>query len=226
VFLGLVLGSIVTNVDSMVTPETREFLEKIGGTGSLLDVFLSVEFSIAALAVSGYAIAAVLRLSSEEAAGHAEMVLATATARRRWLASHTVIALAGSALLLLLMSSAVSLTLGIQSGDIAGVAGRVVPAGLAQVPAIWVVAGMAVALFGAARRLGSAAWALLVAFLLLGQLGDLLSLPETVMRLSPFAHVPHAPAEGITSAPLLGLLVVSAALLAAGAGMFRRRDVA
>jgi ABC-2 type transport system permease protein len=224
-FLGLVLGSIVTNVDQMVTPQTREFLEKLGGTGSLLDVFLSVEFSIAALAISGYAIASVLRLGSEEANGHAEVVLATATARRTWYASHTVIALAGSAVLLLVMGTAASLTLGIQNGDVAGTLGRLVPAGLAQVPGVWVVAGLAAALFGLARRLGAVAWAALVLFLLLGELGDLFSLPEAVMRLSPFAHAPRAPAEAITAGPVVGLLAVALALVATGAALLQRRDV-
>jgi ABC-2 type transport system permease protein len=226
VFLGLVLGSIVTNVDDMVSPETRDFLERVGGTGSLLDVFLSVEFSIAAFAVSGYAIASVLRLSSEEGSGHAEVVLATATGRRRWFASHTVIALAGSALLLLLMSAAAGLALGAQTGDVTGTLRTLVPAGLAQVPGVWVVAGVAAALFGLGRRLGVLAWAALVTFLLLGQLGDLLSLPESVMRLSPFAHAPHAPAEAITAGPLLWLLAVALGLVAAGAELLRRRDIA
>jgi len=224
-FLGLVLGSIVTNVDQMVTPQTREFLEKLGGTGSLLDVFLSVEFSFAALAVSAYGIAAVLRLSSEETAGHAEVVLATATARRTWYASHTLIAMAGSAALLLLMATAVSVSLGLQNGDIAGTLGTVVPAGLVQVSGAWVVGGLAAALFGAARRLGAVAWAALVLFLLIGELGDLFSLPEWVMRLSPFSHVPRAPAEAITTAPVLGLLAVGLALVALGAALFQRRDV-
>ena len=226
VFLGLVLGSVVTTVDQMVTPQARELLEKIGGTGALLDVVLSVEFSAVALAVSGYAVAAVLRLGAEEASGHAEVVLATATTRRRWFASHAVVALAGSAVLMLLMSTAVSLSLGLQTGDPTGTLGRVVPAGLAQVPAIWVVAGAAAALLGAARRLGGVAWGLLVAFLLLGQLGDLLALPRTVMRLSPFAHVPRAPAEPVTAASLWGLLAVGLALFAAGTALFRHRDLA
>ena len=226
VFLGLVLGSIVRNVDAMVTPETRVFLEKLGGTGSLVDVFLSVEFAFAAMAVSCYAIAAVLRLSSEETSGHAEVVLATATARRSWYASHVVIALIGSALLLALMGAAAGLTLGVQTGDVPGTVRSLVAAGLVQAPAAWVVGGLAAALFGAARRLGTMAWAVLVVFLLLGEFGELFSLPETVMRLSPFAHSPRAPAEAITTVPMLVLLAVALALVASGAALLRRRDVA
>ncbi|HEY7718385.1 MAG TPA: hypothetical protein VH915_06470 [Pedococcus sp.] len=224
-FLGLVLGSIVTNVDEMVTPQTREFLEAIGGTGALLDVFLSVEFSIAALAVSGYAIATVLRLASEEASGHAEVVLATATERWQWYAAHLAVALAGSAALLALMAVGVGTTLGMQQGDVAGALGSVVPAALAQVPAVWVMAGVAAALFGLARRLGAVAWGVLVAFLLLGELGPLLGLPETLMDVSPFAHSPRAPAAAVTATPVLALLAVAAVLVLAGAALLRRRDV-
>ena len=90
---------------------------------------------------------------------------------------------------------------------------------------MWVVAGLAAALFGLARRLGAVAWAALVLFLLLGELGDLFSLPESVMRLSPFAHAPRAPAEAVTAAPVVGLLAVALALVAAGAALLQRRDV-
>jgi ABC-2 type transport system permease protein len=224
VFLGLILGSIVRNVEDMVTPETRVLLEKLGGTGSLVDIFLSVEFSFAALAVSCYAIAAILRLSSEETSGHTEVVLATATARRSWYASHVVIALVGSALLLALMGAAAGLALGVQTGDVPGTVRTLVAAGLVQAPAAWVVGGLAAALFGAARRLGTMAWAALVVFLLLGELGEVFSLPETVMRLSPFAHSPRAPAEAITATPVLALLALALALVVSGAELFRRRD--
>jgi ABC-2 type transport system permease protein len=225
VFLGLIIGSIVRNVEDMVTPETRELLEKLGGTGSLVDIFLSVEFSFASLAVSAYAITAVLRLSSEETSGHGEVVLATATARRTWYASHVLIALVGSALLLALMGAAAGLALGVQTGDVPGTVWSLVAAGLVQAPAAWVVAGLAAAFFGATRRLGTLAWAALVVFLLLGEFGELFSLPEAVMRLSPFAHSPRAPAEAITTTPVLALLALALALVASGAELFRRRDV-
>lgn len=52
-----------------------------------------------------------------------------------------------------------------------------VAAAVAQLPAVWVVLGLVVALFGLLPRWVTAAWALLVGFLLLGELGPLFGLP-------------------------------------------------
>jgi ABC-2 type transport system permease protein len=68
-------------------------------------------------------------------------------------------------------------------------------------------------------------WAVLVACVLAGELGALLELPSFVLDLSPFAHVPRAPAAEVTASPLIGLGAVAALLVAAGLIGFRRRDV-
>ena len=88
---------------------------------------------------------------SEDATNGAPVVLATAAERWQWYAAHLTVALAGSAALLILMGVGVATTLGMQQGDVAGALGNVVPAALAQVPAVWVMAGVAAALFGVAR---------------------------------------------------------------------------
>lgn len=223
--LGLFVGSVVTNLGDIVSPETKQFLEKVGGTGALEDVFLSVEFSFMAIAVSGYAIATLLRMTGEEAEGRAELVLATRVTRLQWFLSHTVIAVLCSGLLALVIGTTAGLAVGAAKGDVAEGFGHVMPAALAQVPAVWVLAAVGAALYGIARRLGVVAWAVLVACLLLGQLGDVLGLPQVVMDASPFAHSPKAPAEAITATPLLVLTAIALALGAVGLGGFRRRDV-
>src|ERR687892_37512 len=107
-------------------------------------------------------------------------------------------------------------------------AGRVEPllgSSLALAPAVWVLAGAAVALFGFVPRAAPAAWGVLGACFLVAFLGPLLSLPEWVMDLSPFTHVPLLPAEDLSIAPLAVLTAVAAALTALGLVGFRRRDV-
>jgi ABC-2 type transport system permease protein len=116
------------------------------------------------------------------------------------------------------------LTYGIAAGDLGQVV-RLVGAALAFVPALWVLAGVAFAVFGLAPRAVGAVWAALVACFVIGLLGQLLDLPDRVMDLSPFQHVPQMPVEGFAPAPTAMLTAVAAALLALGLAGFRRRDV-
>lgn len=89
------------------------------------------------------------------------------------------------------------------------------------------VAGFVVAAFGLLpRRLATVAWAGLGACLLLGQLGEILKLPQAVVNLSPFGHIPTAPVEAVTATPPIALTAAAAGLGIAGLVSFRRRDLA
>jgi ABC-2 type transport system permease protein len=87
------------------------------------------------------------------------------------------------------------------------------------------VAATAVLLFGFVPRAVPAAWGVLAAVLLLGQLGPVLKLPQWAMDLSPFSHVPKLPGGHYGSTPLLWLTLVAVALCAAGLVGLRRRDL-
>jgi ABC-2 type transport system permease protein len=60
---------------------------------------------------------------------------------------------------------------------------------------------------------------------LVSVLGPLLGLPDWVLELSPFEHVPQLPADDFRAGPLLALCAVAAALTAVGMLAFRRRDL-
>ena len=79
-----------------------------------------------------------------------------------------------------------------QTGD-AGQFPRLLGAALAQVPAAWVLAGLALAIFGLLPRATLAAWAALALCLALAELGPVLELSQSVIDLSPFAHSPQLP---------------------------------
>lgn len=55
--------------------------------------------------------------------------------------------------------------------------------------------------------------------------GDLLQLPGWAMGLSPFEHLPAMPADPFDPLPVVVLLLVVAALGAAGLDALRRRDL-
>jgi ABC-2 type transport system permease protein len=60
----------------------------------------------------------------------------------------------------------------------------------------------------------------------MGQLGALFDLPQWLLNLSPFSHVPRAPAEAFAIVPVLWLLVAAFGLAAVGVAAFRHRDLA
>ncbi len=223
--LGLVLGNIAGNVSGFVdSPSAQEMVTKLGGVEGLTDAFISAEMGIMGLIASIYGIQSVLRLRSEETGQRAEPLLATSVSRTGWAWSHLAVALGGSALLLAAVGVGAGLSHGAQSGDM-GRFGPVFVSALVQVPAAWVLTGIVVLAFGAAPRLVVVGWVALVVFLLLGQLGPLLELDQWAMDLSPFTHIPRFPAADVDPVPLVWLVLITAALVAAGLAAFRRRDI-
>ena len=96
---------------------------------------------------------------------------------------------------------------------------------VALAPAVWVLIGLGVALFGLLPRAVAAVWGALAACYLAAFLGPLLGLPDWVMDISPFTHVPLLPAADLDVVPLLVLTAVAVALCAVGLVGFRRRNV-
>ena len=152
------------------------------------------------------------------------MVLATATSRVTWAASHAVVALLGVAMLMLVTGLGIGVGHAIAVSDPSQVL-RLVAAATTRIPAAWVMVGLAVAIWGLWPRLTWLAWVLFVAFLVMGEFGALWELPRWVMNLSPFAHSPIAPGPAPDHTALPVLLAAAAALLAVGLGRFARRDV-
>jgi ABC-2 type transport system permease protein len=54
--------------------------------------------------------------------------------------------------------------------------------------------------------------------------GQLFELPDWLIDMSPFQHVPHVPIEGFSLGSTAALVAVAVALLAVGFAGFRRRD--
>ena len=222
--LGLVIGNIASSVDQIAdSPGVEDMLRKMGGgQGSLLDAFFGTELRFLAVGAAAYGIATALRLRAEENSGRAEVVLATPVSRWRWLASHLVIAAAGSVWLLAVVGVGAGLAAGSVSST--GVT-ELLPAALATAPAVLVCVGLTVLLFGLLPRLSTAAWAVLAVFVVLGEFGALLSLPGWALGLSPFDHLGSLPGGDANAAGLVGLLVVALVAGGVGGSAFRRRDL-
>ncbi|SEG96836.1 ABC-2 type transport system permease protein [Nonomuraea solani] len=224
---GGMFGSLAQSVGTIIqdNPRLAAMLALMGGEGALVDTFLATVLGLLGLVAGGYAVQATLRLRTEESALRAEPVLATAVRRASWTAGHLGAALAGTVVILAAGGLAAGLTHGIRAGGPAAEVPRLVAAAVLQAPAGWTLAGLAMLLFGALPRLVALAWAALVAFALIAQLGELLRLDDRVMSLSPFTHLPQLPGGTVTAGPLLWLTGVAAALAVAGVLAFGARDV-
>jgi putative exporter of polyketide antibiotics len=88
-----------------------------------------------------------------------------------------------------------------------------------------VLAAFAVALFGLQPRLAPAAWGMLTAYLVLLTVGATLQLNQWLLDLSPFSHIPKAPAADVSATPLVWLVSIAVVLTAAGLSGLRRRDI-
>lgn len=224
---GASLGLVAQGVGDLLddNAQLRSFLAERGGAQGIVDAYLASSVGFVGILAAAYAVQATLRLRSEERELRAEPILATGVDRARWTLSHFVFAVVGSAIPLAAAGLGAGLVHGLRTGDVTAQVPRLLVAALVQLPAAWVLAGIALALFGLVPRWASASWALLAAFLVLAQLGQVLGLDERILDLSPFAHVPKLPGGELHAAPLVALTAVAAALVGAGLVGFRRRDV-
>jgi ABC-2 type transport system permease protein len=224
---GVVLGGAASSVGDMVADNQNleEIFTRMGGRTGIVDAYLVSVMAILGLLAAGYAIQATLRLRAEETSGRAEPVLATAVGRLQWAASHLVFSVMGSALVLVAAGLTVGLTYGATTPDLGRQLSRVLEGALVQVPAVWVMAAVAVALVGLAPRFAGVAWGVLGLCVILGLVGAALQLDQWVMNLSPFTHLPKVPGGALAATPLVVLLAVALALGGAGLAGLRRREI-
>ncbi|MFD7200499.1 ABC transporter permease [Streptomyces sp. NPDC059893] len=217
---GIAFGGMTQGATDLVgdNRKTRDIIERMGGQSGVTDAFLATMVGMLGMVAALYIVSSVLRLSGEETSQRAEPVLAAAVGRLRWAAGHLAIAFGGAALIMVLGGLGLGIGYGKNFGPVLG-------ACLTQLAAIWVIGGLAVLLFGVFPRAAVAAWAVAGIALLIGWIGPAFELPQPVMNLSPFGHLPKLPGGEMEWTPVLTLLAIAAVLVAAGLTGLRRRDL-
>jgi len=207
--LGLIYGSFASRIDEFVSNQEaiKGYLIQLGGTESLVDAYNTAEYSIIALLTAALAISLIGHLRTDEEAGRTDLLLIHGMTRVNWASGRL----------------AVTLAVTVVGTLIAGYRDPV--AALAYVPAVWVIVGLAMLLFGLRASWISGVWVALVAFVLIAELGPLFKLPEWVTWLSPFSHVPSATGNWSTWGQLVALLCVAGVLTASGLISLQRRDI-
>jgi len=220
---GLIFGALSDRIEGLEGAAT-EWYSTFGGKADLLGAYWASMMQIAGMAVAIYVVTVMLRLRHDEAEGLLEPVLATAVSRLRWLGAYAVNALAGAVLLLLTYAVAMGIT-GV--GGSSSLLQDLVGAALVQLPAIGVLGAAVVTVVIVLPRWSvGLSWLLVVFSIFVGPMfGPSLGLPAWLLDLSPFNHVPNAPAVAISFEPILGLVLAGVLVAAAGAFVLRRRNL-
>ncbi|MFE1316823.1 ABC transporter permease [Kitasatospora phosalacinea] len=225
---GAVFGGVAKGVVDLIgdNRQMAEVLARMGGQQGVLDAYLSSIATVFGMVAAVYAVQAVLRMRAEEVSGRAEPVLAGAVSRLRWAAGHLLFPLLGTALLLAAAGLAAGLAEGLALGRGTGEAvGRMLGAALVQLPAVWLTAAVALAGYALLPHLAAAGWTGFGVFVLVAWLGPILRLPQGVLDLSPFSHLPHLPGGRLDAAPLLWITALTALTAAVALAGLRRRDL-
>jgi ABC-2 type transport system permease protein len=228
VVMGAAIGGISDEVEDLLetSDDLAALIGEMGVGDALLDLYIAFALAALAYATAAYLVQSLLRVRGEEVAGHAEPVLATAVGRYRFLGVHVAWSTGGTAVLLLLLGLAGGVTAGLVAGQWGQRLGDWILAAAVHFPAVLVLGGVVVAAHGWLPRFcAPLAWSALIGSLVIGQFGGLLDLPQAVINLSPFSHVPALPAEELRLLPLILLLGVAMLLYLIGFLGWRHRDL-
>jgi ABC-2 type transport system permease protein len=243
--LGASYGSIIGEIDRFVG-DSPDYLTLVGLSPELLDTLS--ESDKADMIVDGFGgfvttmmtlIALVpllifaMKPKAEEIDGRAEGILSRSVSRVKYLAGYVIITFVMSILVQLCTA------LGLYGAAATTEANpfvleKLLAANFAYLPAMWLMAGLAVLIVGLFPKAGGVVWGYygFICFMaLIGNIPDLL--PEWVANLSPFSFIPAVrvtnfdlfPAPESSIVPLFVLFGIAAVLTAAGFIGYRKRDM-
>ncbi len=198
-----------------------ELIERLGGIDR---AFLSLMLYIFGMLISVYVMMSAGILRREESA-KGEIVLSMPVRRERLVLSHMVYIFGGSAAIMLMSGFCVGLGAVIGTGD-SGALTRLFFEMAGMIPALWVIGGIALLLFGALPRwMTGISYGLLTLFVLMEIFWEQQQIPEALYVLSPFSWITPLKAVQPAAAPVV-LCVAAVLLSGAGIALFRRRDAA
>lgn len=220
------LGSMSGTIDQMVqgNDQIAEMFRKMGGGATQLkDAFYQAMLGIMVTLIALCGVLLLQGLRQEETRGHAELLLSTPVSRTRLASSYLLWALGLPAVLLVATGALLPLVDVAQNGGTR--IGDLTEAALCFLPGLLVVVAFAMFLLGWAPRLFALAWVLLGWTMFLSWLAPLFDLPDWVLKLHPWGHLPHLPTDELTWTAILIETALGLLLLALGLVGYRSRNI-
>jgi ABC-2 type transport system permease protein len=223
-----VLGAALSPLVASVVSESDSLAELVeallpGTSTDSSTVFVSGLLGITGMLAACAAAQAMLRMRADESSGRSELLLSTPLTRSRLLLSQSAVA-AGA---VIIITGAVGIAVWITAiaTDAPGDADLAV-AGLAHAPAAAVFIALPALLIALVPRIAvGATWLLLAVSVVIGQLGEMLELPDAIRVLSPFSHVSAVPVEEVDGAEVALLLGIAVVAVGLAAVLARRREL-
>lgn len=223
VLTALLFGSIVDSMNTFVADASANMSNLMRGIG--VNALLALLAGMVGLITAVFATQSAVSLRADEASGIVETQLAGALSRIRWALERLLIPAVGSVILLLLGGGLLGAVYGSISGD-SSQAITMAGAALAYWPAVMLLVGIAVALFGWLPSVAiPVTWGAMAAMWFATMLGEVLGLPTWLLNGLPFSAVPYMPLEAMSWTPLITMTAVAALLIWTGIDRFARRDI-
>jgi ABC-2 type transport system permease protein len=225
--IGAVFGYVAKSGSDqlMASVVVRDYFEQFGNGNGPSDGFFTLALMILVELVAVYTLLAAFRLRGEETAQRVDPLLAGPVKRLRWAISHLVFAFAGPMAILVVFGLTAGLTYGLSVGRITSQVLRVLAAGLAYAPAMWVIAGITTMQFGLKPRWTALSWTALVVMIFIDLGGEFRFLDQAILNISPLTHVPKVLLGQGNPVALIGLSLVALLFVSFGLFGFNNRDV-
>lgn len=227
VVYGLVVGFMQPSVDELATGNSQfgAVVRQSGVDADLSTLFGITMMGFFAVAAGAWAVNVATRMRGEENRSRTELLLATPTARGRYLLDHAVLIGVGVVVILLLAAAALTVGNGVAGGEWSSAGDDAFRSASAQIPAALVMSSIMVALYAIRTPLVPIGWLLVIAALFLGPLSGMFDLPQWARDLSPYTHTPAVPVEPMAWTPAVVMLCLTAVFAAVGWAAFRGRDI-
>ncbi|MDL9948463.1 ABC transporter permease [Gordonia sp. ABSL11-1] len=227
VVYGLVVGFMQPSVDELASGNSQfgDVVRQSGVDADLSTLFGITMMGFFAVAAGTWAVNVATRMRGEETRARTELLLATPTARGRYLLDHAALTGAGVVVILELAATALTLGNGIAGGDWSSAGGDAFRSATAQIPAALVMSSIMLALYAIRTALVPIGWLLVIVALFLGPLSGMFDLPQWAQDLSPYTHTPLVPVEPMVWTPAIVMLCLTVVFTALAWAAFRWRDI-
>ena len=223
--LGAAYGAVFGDFEAFIGQ--NEMLQMILATGEGEDAivsFMTYITLIMSLVAAIPVINCVLKLRAEEKKNRLEPIYARSVSKAGQFLPYIAIAMVLSVALQLALSFGIWLAAsavmeeGLLFAD-------VMLAGLANLPGIWLFAGISALLTGLLPGLASLVWVYFGASFFVVYIGRIMDIPDIFVAVSAFGALPSYPIDEFRVVPWVAVAALAVGLLAAGVALYGRREV-